>query len=133
MVTPGDFLTFAEKAHAGAQGEYDHRNAAGRAYYAAFHCCDIESSRCPPLTEPGKLGSHDRVYQQIHNLVGNGAEAFALKSMASVAKSMKTVRQRADYQIEGEFDGSDATQQISLARKVMAKWAKINADFPKQP
>ncbi len=132
MVTPGDFLAFAEKAHDGAQGEFDYRNAASRAYYAAFHCCYAETSRCPTPKETGKIGSHDLIYQQFKDLVGTGPEVFLLKSMAFVAQSMKAFRQRADYHIEMPFDASDSKQQLSLARKVLTRWAQLTAEFPRQ-
>jgi len=120
--TPDQFLEFAVSAHQNAAGlEFNYRNAASRAYYAAFHCCNAERSRYPSLAGDVTLGSHDHLYARIKALPDSNTSRV-LKSMAYIALMMKDVRRNADYLIANPFSFEDSAQQIADAKKILQKW-----------
>lgn len=123
--TPEHFLKFASSALTNANGsEFDLRNSASRAYYAAFHCCYAERSKCPDLKDDEIRGSHDKLYARFEALPLS-EENNILKTMAYVSKMMKTVRHNADYHINSNFSQSDSEQQIRDAQGVLRNWKKI--------
>ena len=123
--TPEDFLNFANVTLADVKAnEFSYRNAASRAYYAAFHCCYAERSKCPELKDDEIRGSHDKLYARFESLPLSD-ENNTLKAMAYVSKMMKTVRHKADYHIDTNFSKSDSEQQFRDAQGVLKNWKKI--------
>lgn len=121
-VQPLDFFQFAEKVVRDPQRtEFDLRNAASRAYYAAFHCCQSKEHLCPRVNRPD-LGPHDRMYERFAALPSDTSDDEAMKKMAYLASMMKAVRKAADYDVRNDFDPQDATQQVSDARRVVNIW-----------
>lgn len=128
-VTPDSFLNFAESAFTNAKDEFDHRNSASRAYYAAFHCCYLERKRGPGIPDNKLRGSHDILYDFFQSLPSN-PESNLMKSMAYMAKIMKEVRRSADYYLNTDFPSDDSKQQLADARTVLRTWKKLQKDFP---
>lgn len=125
--TPEEFLSFSISAQNTAGGiEFNYRNAASRAYYAAFHCCYAERLRCPNLIENEFLGSHDKLYAKFTALPITPVSTV-LKSMAYVARMMKGIRHKADYRLGEEFALADSAQQISDAQSVHRKWKELGS------
>lgn len=122
---PEQFLEFAVSAHQNANGqEFNYRNAASRAYYAAFHCCYKERSRCPNLNDKDIYGSHDKLYARYEALPASPTSNL-LKGMAYLAKMMKPIRHSADYHLADQFSPDDSAQQIKDAQLVLKKWKEI--------
>lgn len=129
--TPEQFLNSAISLLDAADGsEICFRNSASRAYYAAFHCCYSERSRCPNLNDADIWGSHDKLYKRFENLP-NTVDTVPLKQMAYMAKMMKSVRHKADYRLHEDFDRSDAAQQVTDARVVLKHWRSLQ--LPPRP
>lgn len=124
-VTPEHFLNFANASlNYQNANEFDYRNSASRAYYAAFHCCYAERTKCPDLNEEDIKGSHDKLYARFQALPLTDENSI-LKSMAYISKMMKAVRHSADYHLSSNFSKDDGEQQLKDAKKVMEKWNKI--------
>lgn len=127
--TPEDFYQFAKGVlQASGSSEFELRNASSRAYYAAFHCCKAVSDRYPLPPTSVQGGSHKILYAQFESLpVGNGhpPENTKIKQMAYIAKSMKSIREAADYAINEGFDLDDAKQQLHDAKKVIDHWKSL--------
>lgn len=129
-ITPEHFYNFASSALANAKtqnNEFDYRNSASRAYYAAYHCCNLLRSKCPNLSDDDIKGSHDKLLDRFASLP-NDNEGSALKKLAYVTKMMKTVRHKADYVLDHEFSTEDSEQQIRDAKRVLDGWKKIASD-----
>lgn len=124
-VTPDEFLTYAVCAATPTANEFDLRNSASRAYYAAFHCCLAERSRCPSLSDSEIRGSHDKLYARFNLIPASEPKSGDLKAMAYLAKMMKSVRHDADYDIGSSFSADDAKQQLRDARKVVSHWKSL--------
>lgn len=105
--TPDHFLDSAVSIlNSPNASEINYRNSASRAYYAAFHCCYAERSRCPNLNANDILGSHDKLYKRFEELPHSN-QTVPLKRMAYMAKIMKTVRKQADYNLNEDFQKRD--------------------------
>lgn len=120
-----DFLNFAKTSLVANPSEFCSRNAASRAYYAAFHCCYSMRSHCPELKDDDIKGSHVKLYKRFQNLSMDDPGAAVLKKMAYMALMMKKIREHADYVLVKEFKNADAIQQISDAQKVAANWKTL--------
>jgi len=120
-----DFLNFAKTSLVANPTEFCSRNAASRAYYAAFHCCYSMRSHCPELKDEEIKGSHVKLYKRFQNLPMSEPGAALLKKMAYLALMMKEIREFADYRVNKEFNNQDALQQISDAEKVAASWKTL--------
>jgi uncharacterized protein (UPF0332 family) len=123
-ITPQCFLGFATEALRQDESEFASRNSASRAYYAAYHCCHAERSRCPSLNEEEIKGSHDKLYTRISRLAASPANDL-LKKMGYLSQMMKSVRHSADYDLGDDFDREDALQQIRDAQKVISHWNQL--------
>jgi len=128
-INPTHFIDFAESSvKKDAPSEFDYRNAASRAYYAAFHCCLSLKHMCPNLSESELHGSHDKLYAKFEQLGVAEPNSRELKQMAYMAKMMKSVRHTADYKVGEKFPPEDAIQQIKDAQKVLSHWRRIGAE-----
>lgn len=123
--TPDDFLKFAKSVAASSQ-EIDLRNAASRAYYAAFHCCNLCRQWGQNAADAAAKGSHDRLYARLKNVQGNDEISKLLKGMAFLALEMKEVRVAADYALDMDFDIHTTKQQLKDAEKVLAKFRRLS-------
>lgn len=89
------------------EGEVDWRNAASRAYYAAYHRALLSVSACPDNSHL-KMGSHERLTDRFDLLKTTPA-----KSISYVIQSMKRHRHIADYEIAGHFVKSIGVNQVA--------------------
>ena len=120
-----DFLEFAQNQLKTANKEFDYRNAAGRAYYFAFHCC-LEHKVSVPYNND--RGSHDNLYDSIAKLPDVEDPATKLlKAMAYSARMMKDVRNHADYKLKAPFTKQDAVQQVKDAEKIKSKYRELSS------
>lgn len=94
--------------------EIDWRMSAGRAYYASFHRAKLSTKFCPDNSN-FSMGSHTRVTDQFLKHGANQA-----KSIAYVLQAMKKIRHSADYELEGNWNLSNAVNQLAQ-HKVLIK------------
>ena len=108
-VTYEEFMTLATKLAEG-DSEIEWRNAAARAYYAAYHRAHMAVDLCP---ENGhfSMGSHERLAERFQAHGSNGA-----KSIAYILAAMKKIRVSADYEIFDPFESTAAINQISQVK-----------------
>jgi uncharacterized protein (UPF0332 family) len=107
-----DFLTLAETLVAGPT-EAMWRSAVSRAYYAAFHVARQLLTQCRFKVPRGDR-AHAYLWQRLHNsghpdVARAGAELDTLRSE----------RNRADYDCHLSFDQISATAQVQIARQII--------------
>jgi hypothetical protein len=122
-VTHDDYWDFAQKL-AGSQDEIDHRNAAGRAYYAAYHLSGTILDRCPNNNHLA-MGSHERITERL-KLQGSSLA----KSLMYILMSMKYKRKIADYDIAVPFPATEAESQLKLYAAYAIKVAEFGKNTP---
>lgn len=118
-VTPRELLE-AAGALEERGSEIDLRNAASRAYYAAYHQCRrlAQNLRLPPA--PGSEGVHRRVIDAL-----TGSRDMKLKSLGYRLEQCRKLRVVADYGIEAEFPPGDARTALVQCRKILDKAESI--------
>jgi len=118
-VSPRDLLAIAQEL-IDREGEIDHRTAANRAYYAAFHYCSTVAASLPPPLTPGRR-SHERLISKLKNHpVSKATEDFDLnvRTLGNVLDKAKPLRVHADYLIGEEFGRAKAEELIPRAEKI---------------
>lgn len=111
-VSPKQLLEAAQEL---AQGncEVDFRNAASRAYYAAYH-------RCRPIAQRNGLRTSRRgVHSDAIDALRTSTKP-ALKHPAQMLARVRGLRAKADYNIDEEFRSSEAQTSTRQAQKVFA-------------
>ena len=115
-VTPNALLEAAKALGRGA-AEVDRRNAASRAYYAAWHQC-LPIGRSVGLSAQPGQGMHQ---QLIGTLTGHRNPT--LKSLGYMLKQCRDLRVEADYEIETDFPPEDARTALEQCEKILNKAA----------
>lgn len=113
-VTPNALLE-AAKALGRGESEVDWRNAASRAYYAAWHRC-LPIGRSVGLSAQPDQGVHR---QLIETLTGNRDRT--LKSLGYMLEQCRALRVGADYEIETDFPPEDARTALEQCEKILNK------------
>ena len=113
-VTPNALLD-AAKALGRGESEVDRRNAASRAYYAAWHQC-LPIGRSVGLSAQPDKGVHQ---QLIATLTGDRNPA--LKSLGYMLKQCRDLRVEADYEIETDFPPEDTRTALEQCEKILKK------------
>ena len=119
-VTPNELLEAAKVIGRG-EAEVDWRNAASRAYYAAWHRC-LPIGRSVGLSAQPGQGVHQ---QLIETLTGN--RNATLKSLGYMLKQCRDLRVEADYEIETDFPPAAARTALEQCEKILAKAAALPA------
>ena len=112
-VTPRELLE-AAGALEERGSEIDLRNAASRAYYAAYHQCRRLAQNLRLRPAPGSGGVHRTV---IDSLTDSGDRK--LKSLGYRLEQCRKLRVVADYEIEVEFPPGDARTALAQCRKIL--------------
>lgn len=110
-VSPEQILQSAEELGNGAR-EIDRRNAASRAYYAAFH-------RCLPLVEgdvDGDFGVHRAVTNELYASMNR-----TLRTVGSLLEQCKSIRVAADYKTASAFNKQRSDLALKLAQELLNK------------
>lgn len=118
-------LKYAEGLLKGS-GEIQHRNSAGRAYYAAFHCCRPLAKRLGPQP-PKKRITHHEIIRIITGFLGGPDEETAQKvrGLGPQYKQIRDLRNKADYDIELDFTAGDAQLLLLTAKKIQARTEEL--------
>ena len=115
-VTPNALLEAAKALGRGA-AEVDRRNAASRAYYAAWHRC-LPIGRSVGLSAQPGQGMHQHL---IGTLTGNRNPT--LRSQGYMLRQCRDLRVEADYEIETDFPPEDARTALAQCEKILNKAA----------
>lgn len=113
-VTPNALLDAAKVLGRG-ESEVDRRNAASRAYYAAWHQC-LPIGRSVSLSAQPGQGMHQ---QLIATLTGN--QDRTLKSLGYMLKQCRDLRVEADYEIETDFPPEDTRTALEQCERILKK------------
>ena len=112
-VTPRELLEAAGAL--GQRGsEVDLRNAASRAYYAAYHQCRRLAQDLRLRPAPGSGGVHRRVIDAL-----TGSRDRKLKSLGYMLEQCRKLRVSADYNIDEEFPPGHARTALMQCRKIL--------------
>ena len=109
-VSPNQLLEAAQELAEGSR-EVDFRNAASRAYYAAYH-------RCRPIAKRQGLRSSGRgVHGDVIDALRTATKP-KLKQMAQLLARCRGLRVKADYNIDEAFRRSEAQASTRQAQKI---------------
>ena len=111
-VTPTELLEAAKILGRGG-AEVDRRNAASRAYYAAWH-------RCLPIGRAIGLATRGGVHQQLIETLTRSSNR-TLKSLGYMLEQCRRLRARADYEIEADFPPEDLRIVLTQSEKILNK------------
>ena len=110
-VSPKQLLEAAQGLAQGSR-EVDFRNAASRAYYAAYH-------RCQPIAVRIGLRSSGRgVHGDVIDALRTTAKP-TLKHLAQMLARCRSLRAKADYNIADEFKWAEAQTITRQAQKIL--------------
>lgn len=123
-ITFKDFLDSAQKL-VKSNDEVDHRNAASRAYYAAFHEAKRVSKYSNSMVIKNQ-GVHEQLIQKLKTHPGKDPRSHNIRDIGNFFSQCKSYRVRADYHINKNFPNPDALKAISIAEQI------INLSLPIQ-
>ena len=113
-ITPRELLEAAGTL--GQRGsEVDLRNAASRAYYAAYHQCRQLARDLRLRPAPGSGGVHQRVIGTL-----TGSQDMKLKRLGYMLEQCRKLRVAADYDIKAEFPLGHARTALAQCRKILS-------------
>ena len=117
-VTASVLLAAAARLLSGGN-EVDYRNAASRAYYAAFHACRPVGLTLG-LQEVPERGPH---WDLIEIFKRQGDTKYL--SIAHMLEQCRRLRVRADYEIEEDFDEARAQTTLSQCERILERVAEL--------
>lgn len=99
--------------------EIDRRNAISRTYYAAFHIArDVaDQLGLEDKYANNKMGDHERLIKRFEH----AQEQPYGKKMAVVLADMRRRRGKADYEIDQDISGFDASTQFKMLERFEAQ------------
>jgi len=112
MIDGSDFLVLAETWIAGTN-EAEWRSAVSRAYYGAFH-----AARGLMRDLGFVVPRADRAHAYLWLRLSNGGEAEVVRAGADL-NSLRSDRNRADYDVDRTINHADALVQVQTARRIM--------------
>lgn len=129
-VGPVDFLGSAKEIAANCQGEIARRNAASRAYYAAYHkSCeriapDGKDRTAPPVNgnKPRRPGMHKSYILQLEEFAAGSEERKIGVRMAR----LYALRKVADYKLCDHVSAADVSVQLNNAQDVFNLVGQLN-------
>jgi len=120
-ITPLDLLACARRL-VDAEGETEHRAAAGRAYYAAYHSATPELDTLDVVPDTGG-GMHRHLAEAF---ISNAN--FTAKSVGYLLRQAHGERVRADYALSNEFSREQAESVIETVIKILEKLEQLRGD-----
>ena len=123
-ITPKQLIEFSQALNTANANEVARRCAIGRSYYAAFHLAkEFHATLSQPGTVvSGRAGVHERLYQQLENPTISRADPkhFISREVAAIARQIKRVRTKADYELGQSIDLEMADEAIDNTLKLKA-------------
>ena len=121
-VSPESILESAA-AMSDGKAEVDWRNAASRAYYAAYHRCRALATLIDPRADLSTRDSH----QIVCEILQQKSNPNKARGLAYLLGPMRTLRNRADYEIDGEFDQDSGRNCVANCREILERADAIPA------
>lgn len=115
MAVNPDDLFKAAKTLIQSEDEVSQRNAASRAYYAAYHRCLALSLHLRLEAALGH-GVHARLRDALYR-----SKDSRVRSIAYILNECRKHRGQADYEIEQDFSPEDARTAINQCERIMTK------------
>lgn len=106
--TPSELLQTADELAQGVR-ECDWRNAASRAYYAAYHIC-IPFAFDSSSANPG--------HRELARRLTHPTAATHRKSAGYLLDQCRELRERADYRINADFQRDDAGTALRARQRI---------------
>ncbi len=113
MITPRAILDVADGLITGAE-EAEWRSAVSRAYYAAFHAAR-ELLRACGFDVPRADAAHAYLWLRLAN-----SGHPDIRQAGNELNELRQVRNRADYDVEGDFPHTPAARYVQLAESLLA-------------
>ena len=120
-VTP-ELLLDAATAIAKGSSEVDWRNAASRAYYAAYHRC-----RTVALEAKVEITETGGVHNALVNALTAPLTSRPLKSLGYMLEQCRHWRTAADYRIDQDFSRDLADSVLASCRSILKKADDLSA------
>jgi uncharacterized protein (UPF0332 family) len=95
MIAPDDLAADAESLHAAGASAARCRSVVSRAYYAAYHACDIRAKELGYLFDPDRRGG---THEQLHKFMRQCGDSKLRRAFKRL-KSLYTKRIDADYRL----------------------------------
>jgi uncharacterized protein (UPF0332 family) len=119
-VSSTDIIGLAKTLQSGSMDEVQQRAVVGRAYYAAYHDCKTWHDA---LQSPGSAGIdggvHARLIAALTNPTVRGDDALKSKKRGYRLRALKTLRAKADYELNETVTVDEAKQSIVDAEAVI--------------
>ncbi|MCZ6841903.1 MAG: hypothetical protein O7G32_03620 [SAR324 cluster bacterium] len=124
-VTPEELLAYAESLIQ-QPAEISIRNAAGRAFYAAYHACSPINERLDPGLK-FKEGTHQkliRLFTEYHG--ADDDTSRKVRILGAMYRQVRDLRSKADYEIDSEFTLGEAQVLLGTARRIIDRTVELN-------
>lgn len=130
MITLDELEKFARSLNDSLATEVKLRCAISRAYYVAFHRCNLAAENwCGPLTsdEEKNKGKHEKLYTRLQEHCKHSYLDDELRFMAEEAKKLRTLRTTADYHLDRDITQRDVTRGLACLGTVNGSFRKLEA------
>lgn len=122
-----EFIDFAADINEAHTTEIAARNVVNRAYYGAYHACDIWHSALsiPGNAGAGNFGVHETLIQRLTNPFQNTihpnchSAPTTSKKKGYALRVLKTERKRADYDLDSVVDREHSARAIEQAKLLL--------------
>lgn len=121
MIKADDIAQLARTLVTDTANETRIRCGVGRAYYAAYHYCDIAAkSWCNSLPDADKKdkGEHAQLYLQMQTCCKDASLQNDLKLMVAEARKLRDLRVQSDYHLNDTVDQKVFGRSIHLMSQV---------------
>lgn len=127
-VSVQDFIEHAADINQTHTTEIAARNAINRAYYGAYHACDMWHSllSVPGHVGAGNFGQHEALIQRLTNPFQVATHpncqnpSKTSKQKGHALRALKNERTRADYDLNSAVDRDHAARAIEQAKLIIA-------------
>jgi hypothetical protein len=114
MVSPEEIYNFAASLVQSNPDEIRCRQAAARAYYSVL----LLARERTGITSTKGVSSHQSIYEELFRLRTKGLLETHFQEALNFWNTLKDMRQRADYDIRGDFKEVDAKRSVGIAKKI---------------
>ena len=123
-VTPQELLRYAESLLQ-ESGELRLRNAAGRAFYAAYHSCLPLYGRLDSGPET-REGTHQRIIRLFSEYHGpDESISRRIRALGVMYRQVRDLRSKADYEIESDFTKGEAETVLRTVKSIVERTAEL--------
>lgn len=121
MVNADDIAKLARELATPMANEARIRCSVSRAYYAAFHYCDLAANTwCKPLSKDDEKDrqTHQQLYHRLENFSIDKTTEKDLQAMSQEAKNLRSLRVQADYYLNEKLDQKTIARSLNYMSQV---------------